>query len=239
MKSQKPFLILLGVALITPPLLAQDSVEDRQKKALEVLRRTIDEQQKSRGIAAPPSRTTPPPRREPTFAEIERQYLEGRITAKQFQRYLHDHKIEPVPTSPSANTAAPAPGPELARKEAAKSNLNPSQAGAIAHPGAVAARTNTLTSRAAAEVKLDKPEATPEQSALIEVEKKMDELLRLKAARDQATNSASNATTNSAGATAPKTKRQRLDDLLKSFIEGKIPEAEYQQKRAKVIAEPN
>jgi len=68
----------------------------------------------------------------------------------------------------------------------------------------------------------------------------MDELLRLKAAREQAalTNALAASATNSAAA-APKTKRQRLDELLKLYIENKIPEAEYNEKRSKIIAEPD
>ena len=238
MRSQKSLLILLGLVLTAPLMFAQDSTEERQRKALEVLRRTIDEQQKG-GKVVPPSRTAPPSHREPTFAEIERQYLEGKISAKQFQKYLQDHKIERVPVSLPTNSAAQTRGPEVVRKEAPKTTLNPPQTAAIAPPATVSPKTNTLPPPVAAEVKLEKPDATPEPSALAEVEKKMDELLRLKAARDQATNAVSNAAPNSASPPAPKTKRQRLDELLKSYIDGKIPEAEYREKRAKLIAEPN
>jgi hypothetical protein len=79
---------------------------------------------------------------------------------------------------------------------------------------------------------------TPQQEKISEVETRIDEMLRQKAAREKA------ALTNAAGATnnlpaTPQTKRQRLDMLLKQMIDGKISEAEYNEKRGKILAEPN
>ncbi len=65
----------------------------------------------------------------------------------------------------------------------------------------------------------------------------MDELLRLKAARENT--NLPNAATNNANAPAPKTKRERLDALLKLYIDGKLSDAEYKEKRAKLISEPD
>src|SRR6185503_6432660 len=65
--------------------------------------------------------------------------------------------------------------------------------------------------------------ASPDQAAISEVEKKMDELIRLKNARD-ATNVANSATNTLAA--GPKTQRQKLDDLLRLYIDGKITDAE-------------
>ena len=61
----------------------------------------------------------------------------------------------------------------------------------------------------------------------------MDELIKLKAARDQATNTAS-----AASPTGPKTRRQKLDDLLRAYLDGKVSDAEYKERRDKIIAEP-
>jgi hypothetical protein len=72
------------------------------------------------------------------------------------------------------------------------------------------------------------------------VEKKMEELVRLKTEREKAvqTNAAPATGTNTSTVAGPKTKRQRLDELLRLYIDGKISEAEYMGKRAKVVAEP-
>ena len=64
----------------------------------------------------------------------------------------------------------------------------------------------------------------------------MDELIRLKNARD-ATNVANSATNTLAA--GPKTQRQKLDDLLRLYIDGKITDAEYKERREKVIGEPD
>jgi hypothetical protein len=71
------------------------------------------------------------------------------------------------------------------------------------------------------------------ESRLSEVEAKMDELLRLKEAREKA------AQTNAVPSTAPKTKRQKLDELIVLFVNGKISEAEYNEQRNKIVAEPD
>jgi hypothetical protein len=78
----------------------------------------------------------------------------------------------------------------------------------------------------------------PQQEKISEVETRIDEMLRQKEAREKAALTNATDATNNIPAT-PQTKRQRLDLLLKQFIEGKIPEAEYNEKRAKILAEPN
>ncbi len=63
----------------------------------------------------------------------------------------------------------------------------------------------------------------------------MDELIKAKAARDKAA-------TNTPPRTAtvgPKTKREKLNDLLRLYIEGKISETELNERRGKVLAEPD
>ena len=61
----------------------------------------------------------------------------------------------------------------------------------------------------------------------------MDALIRAKAAREKATNTPPRSVT-----AGPKTKRDRLNDLLRQYIEGKISETELNERRAKIIAEP-
>src|SRR5262249_3462136 len=84
------------------------------------------------------------------------------------------------------------------------------------------------------------PVPAPEQAKLSEVEKKMDELLRLKAARETAaqTNLAAPAPSAAVPA-APKTKREKLNEMLRLVIAGKMTEAEYNAKRNQLINEPD
>ena len=81
------------------------------------------------------------------------------------------------------------------------------------------------------------PDEAARQKKISEVEARLDEMLKQKEAREKAalTNAAS---TNKISAT-PQTKRQRLDDLLKQMIDNKITGAEYNERRAKIVAEPD
>jgi len=76
------------------------------------------------------------------------------------------------------------------------------------------------------------PEHAAQQKKISDAEGKVDELMRRKAQRDQTA-------TNAAPAAAQLTKRQRLDALLRQMIDGKITNAEYQDKREKIVAEPD
>jgi len=193
------------------------STNDAQQRALDVLRQTMDGLQQK---PTPNRRTAPATVREPTFAEVEQLYLHGKITAKEFQKYLEDHKLDPAKLATS-------------RKET--NTFGSVQSTPAFKPD---------TSGKAREAQTNSSEAVqppPDQPGLSELEKKMDELLRLKAARENgaATNGVSKAPTSAAIPPAPKTKRERLDALLKLYIDGKIPEADYKDKRAKLIAEPD
>ena len=77
------------------------------------------------------------------------------------------------------------------------------------------------------------PVNTPDQAAISDVERKADELIRLKEAREQQKTNVAPAAVSQ----GPKTKRQRLDDLLRQFIDGKLTDAEYQERREKIISE--
>lgn len=81
------------------------------------------------------------------------------------------------------------------------------------------------------------PDEAARQKKISEVEARLDEMLKQKEAREKAalTNAA---TTNNIPAT-PQTKRQRLDALLKQMIDNKISGAEYNERRAKIVAEPD
>jgi hypothetical protein len=141
------------------------------------------------------------PGRPMTYADLERLYLDGKISAKQYQKLLSDLKANPPP--------APTPAPAKPIKASV-----PTPA-VVAKPPPVIAQTN-------------------KDDNLTEVEAKMDALLRAKAAREQATN-----TPPKTVSTGPKTKRDRLNDLLRLYIEGKVSETEMNERRAKIVAEPD
>src|SRR2546427_698290 len=89
-KRQNAALMFLGLALGAAPVFSLGQTNDLHQRALEVLRRTMAERP---GAAEPAKRNSRPAPmiKDPDFTEIEKQYLEGKISAKQFQKYLQDH----------------------------------------------------------------------------------------------------------------------------------------------------
>jgi len=178
-------------------------------------------------LAQAPVPGTPPPAatgtnavRRPTLAEIERQYLDGKITAREFQKFLQVYR---------APRTAPPIGPVT--------NDVHSRALAVLHTTTPNVAANKQ-GPALTEPLPDPPgvtNSTVTDAALQDVEGKIDELIRLKQAREQSTNTSSTATNAPAG---PLTKRQRLDAALRLFIEGKLSDAEYKERREKILAEP-
>jgi hypothetical protein len=161
--------------------------------------------------------------KQPTLAEMERMYLDGKITAREFQKFLQTHR--PEPAAPAKETGATnevhARALEVLRKTAPNTAAN-RQGPAITEPLPEPARPKETNETAKAAV-------------LQDVESKLDELLRLKQAREQ-TNSTVTSTNAPAG---PKTKRDRLDEALRLYIQGKLTDAEYKDRRAKILAEPD
>jgi type IV secretory pathway VirB10-like protein len=78
----------------------------------------------------------------------------------------------------------------------------------------------------------------PQQQQVSEVESRLDTLMRQKAEREKAALTNAATATNSLPAT-PQTKRQRLDALLKQLIDGQISGVEYNERRNRIIAEPD
>lgn len=159
-----------------------------------------------------------------TLAEMERMYLNGKITAREFQKFLQTHR--PEPARPAA---------------AAASGTNDVHSRAIemlrkTTPNAAANRQGPAISEPLPEPERPKEtNETAKAAALQDVETKLDELLRLKQAREQ-----TNATATSTNApAAPKTKRDRLDEALRLYTQGKLTDAEYKERRAKILAEPD
>ena len=139
---------------------------------------------------------------------------------------------------PDANATSRAV--DALHKEVQKSDTRPKPSTTATEPGHSQVKPDrTPSSKPAAPAGRTVPE--PDQSKLSEVEKKMDELLALKAARERAaaTNRAPDLSTNSAAPAGPKSKRDRLNDLLRLVVEGKITDAEYKEKRSKIVSEPD
>ena len=171
-----------------------------------------------------------------TLPDLERLYLDGRITAKEFQQHLKEVKLQAPPPRAAAAVVTNQPPPVHPRGAATSDQ----QVRALEMLRKITGKTNEPVTVAAPQtnVAVPSPDPTPPPDvanpAITDVETKMNELLRLKEAREKAAKPA----TNAPAANAPKTKRQRLDDLLKQFIEGKMTEAEYKQRREKIVAEP-
>ena len=161
----------------------------------------------------------------------------------------------------SAAQAAPqrgaeSPEIEYLRRLIAEQQKNPDKvirslptADAPVTPGAATNRTTQEPAKAATP-KTDTPVRarentnavpTPDEAArqkkISDVEARLDEMLRQKEAREKAALTNANATNNISA--TPQTKRQRLDVLLKQMIDGKITNPEYNEKRAKIVAEPD
>jgi hypothetical protein len=157
--------------------------------------------------------------RRPTLAEIERQYLDGKISARDFQKFLQTYRAQPRPAQPVAAVTNDVHARALAVLHNSKPNVAANPQGP--------ALTEPLP---------DPAGATNEANAAViqDVETKIDELIRLKQAREQPTNSTVTVTNLPAGVT----KRQRLDSALRLHIEGKLSDAEYKQLREKILLEP-
>lgn len=156
------------------------------------------------------------PQRSTDSPEIE--YLRRLIAEQQKNP---DKVIRSLPATNAPVTASPA-----ATNRAAS---EPPRAAPTA-PTPIRARENTNATPT--------PVEATRQQKISEVEARLDEMLKQKEAREKAALTNATAATNNIPAT-PQTKRQRLDALLKQMIDGKITGAEYTEKRAKIVAEPD
>src|SRR5436190_22001769 len=94
MKNQSTVLLVLGLACASVALRAADSTNAIHQKAIDVLRKTINNLENRQPSPATTAVPAAPP--QPAFAEVEQLYLQGKLTAKEFQRYLEDHKLDPA-----------------------------------------------------------------------------------------------------------------------------------------------
>jgi hypothetical protein len=157
--------------------------------------------------------------RRPTLAEIERQYLDGKISARDFQKFLQTYRAQPRAAQPAAAVTNDVHARALAVLHNAKPNVaanpqGPAITEPLPDPAGVTNEANT--------------------AVIQDVETKIDELIRLKQAREQPTNTTAISTNLPTGVT----KRQRLDSALRLFIEGKLSDVEYKKLREKILVEP-
>lgn len=232
---------LLAIALVLGaiPLAAQTktaSTNAPNGDDVELLRRTLAAQQ------ANPDKVIRTPAPAPlliTRAELERLYLEGKMTARQHQKALEQL------TKDEQARAAEIEKLRLLEALHRQQQAEKTAAAAIKPPASRTAAPRETTgpaikpAPAAAAVQSPASEPTAEQKKISEVESRIDEMLRQKAERDKT--ALTNAAPKAAAATtaAPLTKRQRMDALLKQLVEGKISDAEYHEKRNKLLGEPD
>ncbi len=217
-------LLITGSAIAAEQSLAPAKKTNEIKpEAMELLRRLIAEQQRNpdKIIRVPASTNAVTGRL--TKADLEKQYLAGQLTAKQYQKALD--QLEKDEQKRAAEL-------EKQRKReaqlAAKTNAQAAAKTAIT-PGP------TNSAKPVVAVTTNAPvELTPEQKKLADVEARIDAMMRQKAEREKA--AAASATNNAAK--VPQTKRERLNALLKQMIDGKISETEYSSQRSKILAEP-
>ena len=226
MKFQSAIITLMAVALNGVLAPAQTPPEDANQRAVQVLRKTIREQEQPAAVPSARRSSTP------TYEELERQYLAHQITARQFQQYIRDYKLVPLWPGPAANTnlavlpqpvAATAPPPPMAPAAASTTPAPPA-------PPASAAAAGTKPTPPPPPATVAKPVPPSAPATVTDMEAKMDELLLLKAARERAK-------TNAPPTTGQKSKRERLNEMLRLVVEGQMSDAEYKQMRAKILAE--
>ena len=204
------FVTLIGAALAQGQAPSSESgaggtapsqLTEDQRKAQELLKKTIEERQKKNPAAQTNASV------QLTQAEMEQQYLAGKITAKQFQQYLRQQ---------------PAAKPQMSAEK---------QAQALQMLRALTGKTNAPAAAGTGVPAHVDAAPEPAYPAIVDVEVRIRELEKLKEAREKGT--------NAPAATVPKTKREKLDALLKQFVDGKISDAEYKEQRGKIIAGPD
>jgi len=222
-KLFKASVILSSLGILFPPVWAQEGPGSLEKAATEVLQRKVAEREKQ--VEQKASTNAIPLAATMSFAEVEKLFLEGAITARQFQFYVGHAKPNQPPLKAPSNGVVHQQAIQVLRKANPDPKLNPKPGPAI-HAEQIPLLNPT------------EPEAENSfEKGFSEIEAKMDELLRRKLERERATNTV-DVSIKEQGPATPKTKRQRLDDLLRLYIAGKISEAEYNEGRGKIIAEP-
>jgi len=183
-------------------------------------------------LAQPPTNALPS--QAWSFPEIEDLFLTGKISARQFQYYIshlpsQKETIARAPVKTALEKLAPEQeqkAMEVLRKAKPDPAQNPPPGPAIKPE-----QLPPLTPDAA------QPEDSIEKD-FSGIETKVDELLMLKKEREKTEEDAIT-TADDPALDKGKSKRERLDALLRLYINGKLSQADYNEKRKTVIAEPD
>ncbi len=188
--------ICLVVILAVPSAVtaqAQSAKRRVQERIEELIKKAIADLEKKPGTNAPSPLQS-------IYNDIERQYLGGELTARQFMLINQELGLY-ARTNLDARTLSVLPQELRAR---------------FATEG-TAVGTNA---------------PNVEEAAFTDIEKKIDELMVRNAQLQKS------AATNAPAPAEPKTKREKLDQLLRLFISDKLTKQEYEAQRAKILAEP-
>ncbi|MDB6033828.1 MAG: hypothetical protein JWM16_4166 [Verrucomicrobiales bacterium] len=212
--------LLLAVISLVQTAARAETTEERQKKALETLRQRVAEENAhprasvyspldpNVSVQVAQAETSSSQRNVPSYADMEKQYLNGKISQRQYQKYLREHPVDPAAQKQVVNSV-PAKGAVKVAPPVSTPAIKPSPTPPVVAPPSAAETTNKLN----------------------DVEAKMDELIKQKEARDKALK-------NATPSPEPKTKRDKLNAILKLYVDEKITEQEYNQRRQKILAEP-
>lgn len=187
----------------------QAQVDDAYFRALQALRRSVVDPE-----ANSPRTGTNAPGPATTLDALERQYLEGKLTARQYHRSALEFRARNAASLAGVAAAATAPAAP------APATAAPTTAAAPAHPTADAAAGTNRADNA------------PSLDRLAAMEAEMDRIIQEKAARDKASTNQ-----GPAAPAAPKSKRDKLNELLRELIAGKISEDQYKVRWAQITAE--
>ncbi len=219
------FILAGSFVLSAAPLRGQDRPEDEQR-ALEILRQTVNHREQKNLELGRIENQIPPEAftNGQIFAVMERRYLDGKITAKQFQRFLRETPVPVIRDPAIADTPEQEKALEVLRGQSSESPPGnpppPVPQAPVSQPEVIATETP----------------ASPDQIDLSELEVRMDELLILKKARERAAET--NLLIDPTDPQLKMTRRDRLNQLLRQYIQGKLTEAQYEEKRVKVLALP-
>jgi hypothetical protein len=170
-----------------------------------------------------------------SFAEVERQYLESRISAREFRKYLEQYveavnraAVAPPGTASDVRAPAATSNPPADASKAAVPSAPPASAPPPPPPPAPPSSTTQAT-----------PSRGTADPAIDALERRMEELLRQRAQRaaaQQARPPSGAPSPASAGAGSAGSLREQLDALLRLHLEGAISRTEYEARRARLLA---
>lgn len=215
---------LMGVSLLAtthPGIGGQAAADSNKQEALQELRISQQEQRTRAATQIPKL----PDGRNMTYAAVEEMYLTGQISARRLQKYIEALVTKPAPEQPEAAALVHGEALEVLRQAEADPSKNPAPGPAM-RPDQIALDANPAESL-----------ETPMEKDFADIEAKMDQLLKSRAEREASRSNLVEDAAKAAG--AGQTKRQRLDSLLRLYIYGKISEEEYNEQRARLIAEPD